>query len=105
MKIAANQPRNATTKWPMSSESVHPVRLVSKKRLIVAKHAQPTPAQTPNLAARATRSDICVSSLTFDMSGRRRQAKPAVGCPLDGGVRLHARACLRDAGREGTEPV
>jgi hypothetical protein len=50
----------------MSSENVHPVRLVTKKKLIVAKHAQPMPAQTPNLAARATRSEICVSSLTFN---------------------------------------
>ena len=28
--------------------------------------------------------------LTFDMSGSRRQAKPAEGCPLDGGVKRHA---------------
>jgi hypothetical protein len=27
--------------------------------------------------------------LTFDVSGGWRQAKPAVGRPLDGGVRLH----------------
>ena len=27
--------------------------------------------------------------LTFDMSGSRRQAQPAGGCPLDGGVRRH----------------
>lgn len=27
--------------------------------------------------------------LTFDMSGDRRQAKPAGGRPLDGGVRRH----------------
>jgi len=24
--------------------------------------------------------------LTFDISGSQREAKPAVGCPLDGGV-------------------
>ena len=28
--------------------------------------------------------------LTFDMSGSRRQAQPAGGCPLDGGVRRQA---------------
>jgi hypothetical protein len=35
-----------------------------------------------------------VGDLTFDMSGMTRQAKPAVACPLDGGVRrsfTHAR--------------
>ena len=33
--------------------------------------------------------------LTFDMSGDRRQAQPAGGRPLDGGVRRHFSYCNR----------
>src|SRR5882672_902038 len=66
MKIAANQPRNPTAKWPTSSESVNPARLVTKKKLIVPMHAQTAPARIPNLTARATRSDMYVSSPTFN---------------------------------------
>ena len=38
-------------------------------------------------------------ALTFDMSGSRKQAKLAGGCPLDGGVRRHVPAsylCVED---------
>lgn len=38
-------------------------------------------------------SDIC--RLTFDMSGRRQTAKPAVDCPLDGRVRRLAHDSTR----------
>jgi len=53
---------------------------------------------TPNTAVtmRAV-LELCLSFLvrcaswciTFDMSGSRKPAKPAGGCPLDGGVRRH----------------
>lgn len=33
---------------------------------------------------------VTVKPLTFDMSGNRRHAKHAGGCPLDGGVRPHS---------------
>src|SRR6185312_6065798 len=33
--------------------------------------------------------EVCACGLTFDMSGDRRQAQPAGGRPLDGGVRRH----------------
>ena len=35
-----------------------------------------------------------LSDLTFDMSGSRRQAQPAGGCPLDGGARPHVAGSL-----------
>jgi hypothetical protein len=39
--------------------------------------------------------------LTFDMSGRRKRAKHACGCPLDGGVRCH---CAHSLGQTCTSP-
>ena len=33
---------------------------------------------------------VLFCGLTFDMSGSRKPAKPAGGCPLDGGVRRHS---------------
>src|SRR5664279_2133686 len=46
------------------------------------------------MSRRVTAAEVEVTGftrwgLTFDMSGSRRQAKPAGGCPLDGGVRSH----------------
>ena len=49
------------------------------------------------IALPAMRQDLAMTSapgmkgLTFDMSGMTRQAKPAVACPLDGGVRRRCR--------------
>lgn len=33
-------------------------------------------------------------ALTFEMSGKRKQAQPAVACPLDGRVRGHSHLVL-----------
>jgi hypothetical protein len=40
-------------------------------------------------------ADCQERDLTFDMSGGRKQAKPAGGCPLDGVVRRHAPSASR----------
>ena len=53
---------------------------------------QRTPSKRP--CVRARRPSSYCGDLTFDMSGSRRQAKPAGGCPLDGVVR-----CPRGARR------
>src|SRR5438132_1058756 len=97
MKIAANQPRNATAKWLMSSESVHTVRLVTKKRLIGAKHAQTkveapksfdTRSQAPvsvdpcQKMQQRTATFVCASPLAALPSNVHSEGRAACGASL-----------------------
>lgn len=54
-----------------------------------AQHTAHCTYEVRMVQADATRR--CLRGLTFDMSGKRKQAQRAFGCPLDGGVRRHRR--------------
>ena len=60
-------------------EKDHLISLDTVQLLGVARQVRFTGANELHMAR--------VGALTFDMSVSRRQAKPAVGCPLDGGVK------------------
>jgi len=89
-KLRARRTANSALAHPCECEQPDPPAGV---------RARPrSPQSATPVLARATEptskppSDELRGRITFDMSGMTQRAKPAVACPLDGGVRSHVAA-------------